>query len=331
MGATQKINQTVQCELCPRGCVLDEGRRGNCRVRANKGGKIITLVYGKPCAVHADPIEKKPLYHFLPASKAFSIGTAGCNLHCKYCQNWEISQSEPEKTNNTDMPPDTAVSAAAAGGCRSIAYTYNDPVVFYEYMCDIARIARPRGIKSVAITAAYINPGPLAELCSTVDAIKVDFKGITEEFYKKVCFGRLQPVLDSLKVIKQRGTWLELVNLIVPTLNDGKDDISRLIDWVLDNLGEDVPLHFSRFWPQYQLRELPPTPEETLDMAWRTAKKKGVRYAYIGNIPGHDGNNTYCPKCGKLLLKRSGYDVMENNIEGGKCKFCGQKIPGIWQ
>ncbi len=321
----------VQCELCPRGCVLDEGQKGNCRARTNKDGKIITLVYGKPCAVHVDPIEKKPLYHFLPASKAFSIGTAGCNLHCKNCQNWEISQSEPEKTNNIDLPPLEAVSRAAGSGCRSIAYTYNDPVVFYEYMCDIARIARPRGIKSVAITAAYINPGPLAELCSTVDAIKVDFKGITEEFYNKVCFGRLQPVLDSLKLIKNSGCWLELVNLIVPTLNDGADDISRLIDWVLDNLGSDVPLHFSRFWPQYQLRELPPTPEGTLDSAWRTAKNKGVKYAYVGNIARHDGNNTYCPKCGKLLIKRAGYDVMENNITGGDCKYCGQKIPGIWE
>lgn len=321
----------AQCELCPRGCVLEEGQRGNCRVRTNRDGKIVTLVYGKPCAVHVDPIEKKPLYHFYPASKAFSIGTAGCNLHCKYCQNWDISQFEPERTNNIDLPPEEAVRQALYHGCRSIAYTYNDPVVFFEYACDTAKAGHKAGIKSVAITAAYINPKPLAELCSVMDAIKIDFKAITEEFYNSVCFGRMQPVLDNIKAIKQRGVWLELVNLIVPTLNDKRDEISRLVDWVLDNLGAEVPLHFSRFWPQYQLRNLPPTPIETLDSAWQIAKKKGVQYAYIGNIPEHDGNNTYCPKCGKMLIRRLGYDVLENNITKGKCEFCGKGIPGIWE
>jgi len=320
----------AQCELCPRGCVLDEGGRGNCRVRTNRGGKIITLAYGKPCALHVDPIEKKPLFHFYPASSAFSIGTAGCNLHCKYCQNWDISQSDPEDTNNVDLPPEEAVRRAAGYSCKSIAYTYNDPVVFFEYVVDTARIGRQSGIKNVFITAGYINPKPLEELCSAVDAIKVDFKGITEEFYSSVCFGRLQPVLDTIKAIKRYGVWLELVNLIVPTLNDGRDDLVRLIDWVADNLGADVPLHFSKFWPQYQLKNLPPTPVETLDMAWQTAKKQGIHYAYVGNIPGHEGNNTFCSKCGKLLIKRAGFDVLENNILNGKCKFCGQVIPGIW-
>jgi len=321
----------VQCQLCPRGCRIGQGRAGDCRVRVNLDGSLRCVVYGFPVALHMDPVEKKPLFHFLPGTSILSLATVGCNLHCLNCQNWEISQADPEKTNNIDLPPLEAVSRAAGSGCKSIAYTYNDPVVFYEYMCDIAKIARPRGIRSVAVTAAYINPEPLAELCSTIDAIKVDFKGITEEFYSKVCFGRLQPVLDSLKTIKKSGCWLELVNLVIPTLNDGADDISRLVDWVLDNLGADVPLHFSRFWPQYQLRELPPTPEATLDAAWKAAKDKGVKFAYIGNIARHDGNNTYCPKCGKLLIKRAGYDVMENNIAGGGCKFCGQKIPGIWE
>ncbi len=321
----------VQCELCPRGCVLDEGERGNCRVRANKDGKVITLVYGKPCAVHVDPIEKKPLYHFYPASSAFSIGTAGCNLHCKYCQNWDISQFDPEETNNVDLPPEEVVRKAIAYKCKSIAYTYSDPAVFFEYAVDTAKIGRKAGVKSVFITAGYLSPKPLEELCSAVDAIKVDFKGITEEFYNNVCLAHLQPVLDTIKIIKERNVWLELVNLVLPTLNDKKDDIARLIDWVVVNLGADVPLHFSKFWPQYQLKNLPPTPEDTLDMAWKMAKKRGVHYAYVGNIPEHEGNNTTCSKCGKLLIRRSGYDVMENNVAGGRCKFCNQAIPGIWE
>ncbi len=264
----------VQCELCPRGCVLDEGERGNCRVRANKDGKVVTLVYGKPCAVHVDPIEKKPLYHFYPASSAFSIGTAGCNLHCKFCQNWDISQFDPEETNNVDLPPEEVVRKAIAHKCKSIAYTYSDPAVFFEYAVDTAKIGRKAGVKSVFITAGYLSPKPLEELCSAVDAIKVDFKGITEEFYNNVCLAHLQPVLDAIKIIKERNVWLELVNLVLPTLNDKKDDIARLIDWVVVNLGADVPLHFSKFWPQYQLKNLPPTPEDTLDMAWKMAKKR---------------------------------------------------------
>ena len=321
----------VQCELCPRGCVLDEGQRGNCRVRANKDGKVITLVYGKPCAVHVDPIEKKPLFHFLPGSSAFSIATAGCNLHCKFCQNWDISQANPEETNNLDLPPEEVVRKAVAYRCKSIAYTYSDPAIFFEYAMDTAKIGRKAGVRSVFITAGYLSPKPLEELCSSVDAIKVDFKGITEEYYSKVCLAHLQPVIDAIKYIKTRNVWLELVNLIVPTLNDRQDDIARLIDWVVANAGADVPLHFSKFWPQYQLKNLPPTPEDTLDMAWKMAKKRGVRYAYVGNIPAHEGNNTDCPKCRRLLIKRAGYDVMENNIANGRCKYCSETIPGVWQ
>lgn len=323
--------QLVQCELCPQGCVLDEGQKGTCKSRANKDGKVITLVYGKPCAVHVDPIEKKPLYHFLPGSKAFSIGTAGCNLHCKYCQNWDIAQAFPEETNNVDLPPAQLADQAVKYNCRSIAYTYNDPVIFLEYVCDTAKYAKLKGVRSVFVTAAYINPKPLEELCSVVDAIKVDFKGITEEFYNSVCLGRMRPVLEAIKAIRKRNVWLELVNLIIPTLNDGKKEIARLIDWVLDNLGADVPLHFSRFWPQYQLKNLPPTPVDTIEAAWQMAKKKGVEFAYVGNIPGHDGDNTYCPKCKKVLIRRMGYDLMENNIKDGKCAFCARAIPGVWK
>lgn len=321
----------TQCQLCPRGCVLDEGQRGNCRVRINSGGKMTTLVYGKPCAVHLDPIEKKPMYHMYPGTMTFSIGTAGCNLHCKNCQNWQISQSEPEKTNNYDLPPQMVVTQARQSKCKSIAYTYNDPVVFYEYMFDTAKLARAQGIKNVVVTAGFINTAPLIELCSVVDGIKIDLKALTEDFYRTVCFGQLAPVLETLKTLKKQKMWIEIVHLVIPTLNDSKEDLSRLIEWVLDNMGEDVPLHFSKFWPQYQLKNLPPTPVETLDMAWQMARKKGVRYAYVGNIPDHDGNNTYCPYDGKLLIRRAGYDILENNIDGGKCKFCGKVIAGMWE
>ncbi len=323
--------QTTQCQLCPRRCVLEEGQRGNCRARLNSGGKMKTLVYGKPCAVHVDPIEKKPMYHMCPASLAFSIATAGCNLHCKFCQNWEISQSEPEKTRNYDLPPEEVVREALKNKCGSIAYTYSEPVIFYEYMYDTCKAARQKGVKNVVVTAGFINPEPLSELCAVVDAVKVDLKAMTDEFYGTVCFGWLSPVLETLKILRQKNVWTEIVHLVIPTLNDKKEDLSRLVDWILTNLGPDVPLHFSRFWPQYQLKNLPPTPIETLDMAWRMARRMGVRYAYVGNIPDHEGNNTYCPNDGKLLIGRKGYSVVENNMDAGRCKFCGTMIPGIWQ
>jgi len=297
----------------------------------NSGGKMKTLVYGKPCAVHIDPIEKKPMYHVYPSSSVFSIATAGCNLHCKFCQNWEISQSEPEKTQNYDLPPDAVVKEALKNKCGSIAYTYSEPVVFYEYMYDTCKAARQNGVKNVVVTAGFINPEPLSELCAVVDAVKVDLKAITDEFYRTVCFGWLSPVLETLKTLRQKNVWTEIVHLIIPTLNDKKEDLSRLAEWVLVNLGPDVPLHFSRFWPQYQLKNLPPTPAETLDMAWHMARKMGIHYAYVGNIPDHEGNNTYCPKDGKLLIRRKGYSVVEYNMDAGRCKFCGTKIPGIWQ
>ena len=323
--------QTTQCQLCPRRCILEEGQRGNCRARINSGGKMKTLVYGKPCAVHIDPIEKKPMYHMYPASSAFSIATAGCNLHCKFCQNWEISQAEPEKTQNYDLSPDAVVKEALKNKCRLIAYTYSEPVIFYEYMYDTCKVAHQNGIKNVVVTAGFINPEPLSELCEVVDGVKVDLKAITDEFYSTVCFGWLSPVLETLKALRQKNVWTEIVHLIIPTLNDKKEDLSRLVDWVLTNLGPDVPLHFSRFWPQYQLKNLPPTPTETLDMAWQMARKMGIRYAYVGNIPDHEGNNTYCPNDGKLLIERKGYSVLEYNMDAGKCRFCGNKIPGIWQ
>lgn len=320
----------VKCLLCPRGCELGNGDRGDCLVRMNVGGKLQTLVYGKPCAVHVDPIEKKPLFHYLPSTASFSIATAGCNLHCMYCQNWEISQREPENTRNIDLSPKEVVDQAIAAKCRTIAYTYSDPVIFFEYAADTGRLAHKNGLLNVWVTAAYINPGPLREAVGFVDAANIDLKGITDKFYKTISKGTLQPVLDAIKIMKEAGVWIELTNLIVPTYNDTREDFSMLCDWVVENVGVEVPIHFSRFWPMYQLKNLPPTPEDVLTLARDIAISKGVHYAYVGNVPGHKGNNTYCPVCKNIVIGRRGYMISEYNIVGGRCKFCNHKIPGKW-
>lgn len=324
------MSNSVQCTLCPRRCRLQENMRGDCRVRINLGGKLQTLVYGNPCAVHIDPIEKKPIYHMLPGSLSFSIATAGCNLHCKYCQNWSISQFPPEETENRDMPPDKVVEFAVQGGCKSIAYTYSEPIVFYEYALDTSILAKQKGLKNVIVTAGYINPEPLRELCKWIDAAHIDFKGFTEEFYNEVCSGTLQPVLNTIKIAKEEGVWIELINLIVPTLNDDFNKIKEMCCWIRDNAGNDVPLHFSRFYPMYKLKNLPLTPDETLNKAREIALNTGLNYVYIGNIPGNPGENTYCPQCRKIVIGRIGYSIRENNLSDGKCRFCGYAIPGIW-
>jgi len=321
----------IECELCPRRCRLQEGDRGDCRARVHLDGKLQTLVYGNPCAVHLDPIEKKPFYHFLPGTGVFSIATAGCNGHCKYCQNWQISQRPPEETGNEDLPPEAVVRAAIKSNCRSIAYTYTDPVIFYEYTYDTSVLAKKQGLKNVLVTAGYIEQKPLLDLCPVIDAANVDIKGITEEFYRDVCSMQLKPIQAAIKTMLKNNVWVELTNLIVPTLNDSERDIKALCQWVRDDLGPDVPLHFSKFWPMHKLLNLPPTPTETLTRAWETAKSLGINYVYVGNVPGHPGNDTFCPNDKHLLLKRLGYQVLENNIVEGKCKFCGTRIPGIWE
>lgn len=320
----------VQCELCPRYCRLDEGQRGDCLARMNKNGKMQTLVYGNPCSVHVDPVEKKPLFHVLPESNAFSIATAGCNLHCKFCQNWQISQSRPEDLNNYTLSPEQIIEGALKGNCKSVAYTYTEPIIFYEYMYDISRIAHNHGLLNLMITAGYINPEPLRELCPQIDASNVDLKGITDEYYRKMCFATLAPVQNTLVTMQKEGVWVEITNLVVPTWNDNETDIRELCRWVVQNMGRDVPIHFSRFWPMHQLQNLPPTPVEKLSAAWDIAKSEGVRYPYVGNVPGHNGNHTYCPQCEKALIKRKGYAILENHITNGKCNFCRTSIPGIW-
>ncbi len=323
----------VQCELCPLLCFLPEGSRGKCRVRMNSGGVLRTLVYGQPISVHIDPIEKKPVYHMLPGSRIFSIATAGCNLRCSFCQNWEISQANPEQANTGGkiLAPEQVVNAAMANNCNSIAYTYSEPVVFYEYVLDTARLAKQKGLKNVLVSAGYINREPLIKLAPYFDVIKIDLKGFNEQFYRKVVGGELKYVLATLKELRKLGVFTEVVNLVVPGLNDDMKEISAMCKWIYDNLGPDTPLFFSRFIPQYKLSNLPATPIESLEKARKIAMDAGLRYVYIGNVPGHPGENTYCPSCGKVLIRRYGYEILENNIKKGRCAFCGKEIPGIWE
>ena len=322
--------ESVMCLLCPHRCVLRNGQRSFCRVREPRDGKLYTLVYELPCSVHVDPIEKKPVYHMLPGSQSFSIATAGCNLRCKFCQNWQISQEAPENTFNRYLSCEDAVMKARQYGCKSIAYTYSEPTVFYEYMLDTSRIAKQHRIRNVYVTGGFINLEPLKELCGVIDAANIDLKGFSDSYLEEVCGERLKPLLDAIKLIKQSGVWVEITNLLVPTLNDDPKMIKDMCAWIKENLGEDTPLHFSRFWPMYKLKNLPPTPLETLKNARRIAGEAGLNYVYIGNVPEEASNNTICPGCKNILIKRSGYFVLENNIENSMCKFCGRRIPGIW-
>jgi pyruvate formate lyase activating enzyme len=321
--------KTVRCELCPNGCVLDINQTSRCRTRINKDGKLYSLVYGKPCAVHVDPIEKKPFFHFLPGTTAFSIATAGCVLSCKFCQNWQISQAKPEETDTYDMPPEKVVSNAAAYKCKSIAYTYTEPTAFYEYMFDTAVIARNRKVRNTVHSCGYINEKPLRKLSKYLDAAAIDLKAFTEDFYERICNGSLKPVLASLAVLKEEGVWLEITNLVIPTLNDDLKKINEMSRWIVKNLGPEVPIHFSRFIPHYKLTNLPPTPLETLSEGRKTAMDAGLKFVYIGNIR-HEGENTFCPKCRKLLIERQVYTIVQNNLSHGKCKFCNTTIAGVW-
>ena len=321
----------VQCLLCPRKCVLDVGQRGVCTVRINKEGKLYTLGYGNPVAIHIDPMEKKPFFHVAPGEPVFSLAVAGCNMRCIFCQNWQISQSRPDETENYHLSPEEIVEKTIENNCKFIAYTYTEPTVFYEYMLDIAKLARAKGLKNTMHSCGYINPQPLRELLKYMDAVNIDLKGFTEEFYAKIgLLAQLKPVLETLKIIKEEGVWLEITNLIIPNFNDDPQKIKEMCIWIKENLGDEVPLHFSRFVPNFKLQNLPPTPIEKLEEAYKIAKDVGLKYVYIGNVPGHKGENTYCPNCGKIVVKRIGYEILENNIKDGKCKFCGYKIAGRW-
>jgi len=318
----------VECRLCPRHCRVTDLERGFCGVRENHNDVYRTLVYGLPCAMNIDPIEKKPLFHFYPGTAAFSLATAGCNCDCKFCQNWDISQSRPEQTNNYELSPDDAVQVCRSRNIPNIAYTYSEPVIFYEYMYDIARLGKPQGLRSVMITGGYIDEKPLAELMPQLDAIKVDLKSIREDYYRDIVRGELQPVLDRLIQMRKADIWLELVYLVVPTLNDTEAEFRELAKWIKNNLGTDVPLHFSRFMPQYLLTHLPVTPAHTLDRAHAISKAEGLEFVYVGNVAGHRAESTYCPQCNAVLIERRGFNVRITGLDKNRCQACGRVIPG---
>ena len=324
------MSNSVQCVLCPHLCILAPGERGRCGVRLNVDGELVSLVYGRPVAANIDPVEKKPLFHFMPGIDVFSIATAGCNLKCEFCQNWEISQAVPEDVTPYDMSPEVVIENALAYNCQAIAYTYTEPVVFFEYTRDCARLARAAGIKNILVTAGYINPGPLSELAEYMDAANVDLKSMSDAYYRDICGGTLQPVLDTITSLKDSGVWVEITNLVVPTLNDESNEIDSLARWVLDNTGEDTPLHFSRFFPMYRLTDLAPTSIDTLKGARERAKDTGLRYVYVGNAVTSEGLITRCPECGEILIARQGYEIRENNILNGNCGNCSTPIAGVW-
>jgi pyruvate formate lyase activating enzyme len=320
----------VRCELCPRRCRVSNGKRGFCRVRENRDGKYYSLVYGNPCAVHLDPIEKKPFFHLLPSTTSLSLATAGCNFQCKFCQNWEISQASPEDVISQDLPPELIVSRAREMGARSVAYTYVEPTVFYEYMSDISSLAKKAGLLNVCHSNGFINPEPLRNLCRTMDAANIDLKGFTESYYRDMADGKLAPVLETLKTLKKEKVHLEITNLVIPTRNDDMPLVKEMCLWIRNELGPETPVHFSRFVPLYKLRNLPPTPVSTLERARAVAESAGLEYVYIGNVPGHEAENTFCPGCKKPILRRSGFIVVQNHLKQGKCAYCGRPIPGIW-
>ncbi|NIO00775.1 MAG: AmmeMemoRadiSam system radical SAM enzyme [Candidatus Latescibacteria bacterium] len=320
----------VKCLLCARECLIEEGARGQCRSRMNVSGKLRSLVYGRPVSIHVDPIEKKPFFHFRPASAAFSLATTGCPLSCKFCQNWEISQASPEDYDTRFIPPEKIVNATTDHRAPIIAFTYNEPTVFTEYLTDIARIARKQNIASVLISCGFMNEKPLEEMCDVLDAIKIDLKGFSEDFYRRVSSAELKPVLRSIKQVHKSGVHLEIVNLVVPTLNDSKKMLTDLVKWVMGELGADVPVHFTRFHPDYQMLNLPPTPVATLEQAYEIAKANGIHYPFVGNVPGHPGNNTQCPACDKVVIARTGFFVTDQHIKSGRCEYCDEPIAGVW-
>jgi pyruvate formate lyase activating enzyme len=323
-------DRRVHCFLCPRHCHIGEGQAGFCFIRVNEGGKLYSLGYASPAALQIDPIEKKPLNHFLPDSRVFSLGTAGCNMGCFFCQNWDISKSKSDQIRSTHVPPEDVVSLAIRYGCPSIAFTYNEPTIWGEYVIDICRAAREAGIRTVMVTNGYVTREAFHDIYDHVDAANVDLKAFSENFYGRVTLTHLQPVLDVLQWLKQEtAVWFEITNLLIPTLNDDPDEIRRLSDWILEHLGPDVPLHFTAFHPDFKLQDKPRTPPETLHAARKIATDAGLHFVYEGNIRS-DGAHTYCPGCRRILVRRSWHDVQENVIREGKCPSCGHAIPGRW-
>ncbi|MBL3600656.1 MAG: AmmeMemoRadiSam system radical SAM enzyme [gamma proteobacterium endosymbiont of Lamellibrachia anaximandri] len=321
----------VQCDLCPRFCHIKEGRQGFCFVRENRGGEVVLTTYGRSSGFCVDPIEKKPLNHYLPGTPVLSFGTAGCNLACKFCQNWDISKSRETHTLADEASPETIARAALDLGCRSVAYTYNDPVIFHEYAIDVAQACHEVGVQSVAVTAGYVCPEPREAFYRHMDAANIDLKAFTESFYHKLTGSHLQPVLETLQYLKhETRVWFELTTLLIPGENDSETELEEMTQWVVDKLGPDVPMHFTAFHPSWKMMDTPSTPLATLTLARSIAMKNGVRYAYVGNVHDPEGDSTWCHQCGELLIGRDWYQLSEWNLTPeGNCKACGAACAGV--
>jgi pyruvate formate lyase activating enzyme len=325
-----EANGRVHCYLCPRHCHIHEGQSGFCFIRVNRGGKLYSLGYGAPAALQVDPIEKKPLNHFLPGTRVFSMGTAGCNMGCFFCQNWDISKSRQDQVKARDVPPEAVPELALNYGCDSIAFTYNEPTIWGEYVIDICRAAKSYGLKTVMVSNGYITKEAFHDIYDHIDAANVDLKAFTENFYGKITLTHLQPVLETLLLLKnETSVWFEITNLMIPGLNDDPEETRKLSGWIQENLGPDVPLHFTAFHPEFKLQDKPPTPPETLHQARRIALEAGLHFVYEGNIVT-DAGSTYCPRCTTRLVRRSWHRVEENVLRNGECPRCAQAIPGVW-
>jgi len=325
-------DKMVNCNLCSHRCrKIADSKRGICGVRENRDGKLYSLVYGKAVARSIDPIEKKPLFNFLPGSRSYSIATVGCNFRCENCQNYDISQMPQERGTivGQDVSPEEIVSAAKRNNCESIAYTYTEPTIFFEYAYDTAKHAKKEGIKNVFVTNGYITPEALKQISPYLDAANIDLKSFSDEFYRKRCGARLQPVLDSIRLYKSLGIWTEITTLIIPTLNDSEEELKKIAEFISE-VGKDTPWHISQFHPTYKLIDLPRTPVTTLRKAREIGLEAGLKYVYEGNVPGEDGESTYCPNCGKTLIHRFGYHIKENKIKNSTCTYCGAEIDGLY-
>jgi pyruvate formate lyase activating enzyme len=333
---SKRIEKTgkILCEACHQACVLDEGEVGICGIRHVRNGRLILATYGKAAAVNIDPIEKKPLFHFLPASRSFSVGTVGCNFRCAFCQNADISQY-PKENNyeifGRDLPPEQIVALALKNGCDSISYTYNEPIVFFEYAYDTARLAHEKGLKNVFVTSGYETHKAIDTILPYLDAMNIDLKAFTDEFYKDVCGAKLKPVQDTIRYAWEKGIWVEVTTLLIPGLNDSDEELGQIAAFLAE-ISPDMPWHISGFYPQYKMLDRPPTPHSTLNRAYAIGKKAGLRYVFVGNVQDEDRSSTYCPKCGEKVIDRSGHlgQIVHNHLHDGACAKCKEKIAGVW-
>ena len=320
----------VQCTLCPNMHIIKKGELSFCRTRINRNGKLYTLAYNNPCVLNPDPIEKGPFYHIRPGTTTIALGIGGCNLRCLYCQNWNIAQERPDRLKTLDLPKEKVLDSAKEKECKTILFTFTEPTVYPEYVKEVTAFTASEGIKNVICTAGFVNPEPLKDLCKNVEGFAVTLKAFNDKFYQKICGQNLAPVLKSLETIKAEKRWIEIVNLVVPSYNDDMKVIKEMCQWIKKNLGEDTPIHFGRFVPEYKLKDLPMTPIKIIDEARQTAQEAGLKYVYTFNVAPHDGNNTYCPNCKKAVIKRLAFKILENNLKKGTCGSCGSKLAGIW-